>query len=33
VHTEAKRQISRLPAGSSVRVTITDNPEIKDFQS
>jgi hypothetical protein len=32
VHAEAERQLSRLPPGSPVRVTITGNPESKDSQ-
>jgi Protein of unknown function DUF2625 len=32
VHDEAERQVSRLPPGSPVRVTITGNPDSKDSQ-
>ncbi len=32
VHAEAERQLSRLPPGSPIHVTITGNPESKDSQ-
>jgi hypothetical protein len=30
VHAEAERQLSRLPPGSPVRITVTGNPRNKD---